>query len=81
MLDFARHAGAALHTARLTGELRQSTDRVLDAREEERRRLRHELHDSLGPILAGISLGLHAAQRMMVNDTDQAHQLVGHLEG
>jgi signal transduction histidine kinase len=80
LLDIARHAGAALHTARLLGDLRQSLDRVLYAREEERRRLRHELHDSVGPILAGISLGLHAARRVMHTDPMQAEQLVNHLE-
>jgi signal transduction histidine kinase len=80
LLEIARHAGAALHTARLLGDLRQSLDGVLDAREEERRRLRHELHDSLGPILAGISLGLHAAKRIMPREPEQAEQLVNHLE-
>jgi signal transduction histidine kinase len=55
-------------------------DRVLYAREEERRRLRHELHDSVGPILAGISLGLHAARRVMRSDAQQAEQLMTHLE-
>lgn len=80
LVDVARHAGAALHTARLLGDLRQSLDRVLYAREEERRRLRHELHDSVGPILAGISLGLHAARRVMHTDPGQAEQLVSHLE-
>ena len=78
--DLATHAGAALHTARLLGDLRQSLDRVLFAREEERRRLRHELHDSVGPILAGISLGLHAARRVMSSDAAQADQLMAHLE-
>ncbi len=81
LLEFARHAGGVLHTVRLLGELRTSMDAALYAREEERRRLRHELHDSLGPILAGISLGLHAARRVMRRDPDQAEQLVGHLEG
>lgn len=80
LLDLAKHAGAALHTARLLGDLRQSLDRVLYAREEERRRLRQELHDSVGPILAGISLGLHAARRVMANDPHQADQLISHLE-
>jgi signal transduction histidine kinase len=80
LVDIAKHAGAALHTARLLGDLRQSLDRVLYAREEERRRLRHELHDSVGPILAGISLGLHAARRIMYSDIEQADQLVTHLE-
>jgi signal transduction histidine kinase len=80
LLDVAKHAGAALHTARLLGDLRGSLDQVLRAREEERRRLRHELHDSVGPILAGISLGLHAARRVMHTDVRQADQLVTHLE-
>jgi signal transduction histidine kinase len=80
LLEVARHAGAALHTTRLLADLRESLDRVLYAREEERRRLRHELHDSVGPILAGISLGLHAARRVMTDDAGQAEQLVSHLE-
>lgn len=80
LIDVAKHAGTALHTARLLGDLRESLDAVLYAREEERRRLRHELHDSLGPILAGISLGLHAARRVMHTDAEQADQLVTHLE-
>ena len=80
LLDIARHGGAVLHTARLLGDLRRSLDGVLYAREQERRRLRAELHDSVGPILAGISLGLHAARRVMRNDLDQAEELVNHLE-
>jgi signal transduction histidine kinase len=80
LTEVARHAGAALHTGRLLRDLRQSLDGALYARDEERRRLRHELHDSLGPIMAGISLGLHAAQRLMIRDPDQAEQLVNHLE-
>src|SRR3954462_7892236 len=80
LVDIARHGGAVLHTARLLGDLRQSLDRVLYAREEERRRLRAELHDSVGPMLAGISLGLHAAGRVMRTDPDQAEVLVNHLE-
>ena len=34
--------------------------RLALAREEERRRLRHDLHDSLGPTLAGVALQLEA---------------------
>jgi two-component system, NarL family, sensor kinase len=75
------HLAAAVRTAGLLSASRQNTDRVLYAREEERRVLRQELHDSLGPILAGISLGLHAAQRVMRRDPHRAEQLVGHLEG
>lgn len=80
VLAIARYTGGVIHAARLLAELRASLDRVLYAREDERRRLRHELHDSLGPILAGISLGLHAVRRLMDSDPDQARQTVGHLE-
>jgi signal transduction histidine kinase len=81
LVELSPHLGAVLHTTRLLGAARQGADRVLYARERERRRLRQELHDSLGPILAGISLGLHAAQRVMRRDPHRAEQLVGHLEG
>lgn len=76
----AHNAGAVLHAARLLRDRRQGLDRVLYAREEERRRLRHELHDRLGPILAAISLGLHTAHRIVARDATQADQLLTHLE-
>jgi signal transduction histidine kinase len=40
--------------------LATARDRALEVRHEERRLLRRELHDSLGPALAGIGLGLAA---------------------
>ncbi|MEO9139534.1 MAG: sensor histidine kinase [Jatrophihabitans sp.] len=76
----AQHAGAVLHTARLLRDRRQALDRVLYAREQERRHLRRELHDRLGPILAAISLGLHTAHRMVTRDATEAEQLLLHLE-
>ncbi len=50
--------GAASGAARLDRRLRLSEARLAVAREEERRRLRHDLHDSLGPALAGVALQL-----------------------
>jgi signal transduction histidine kinase len=52
-------AGPALHGARLVNELVEARARVVIAREDERRRLRRDLHDDLAPTLAG--LGLSAA--------------------
>ena len=46
---------------RLNDDLRRSRERLVVAREEERRRLRHDLHDELGPLLAAIALQLDAA--------------------
>jgi DNA-binding NarL/FixJ family response regulator len=42
-----------LHAQALTEDLKASRERVIDAADEERTRLRRELHDSLGPLLTG----------------------------
>ena len=42
-----------MHAQALTEDLKASRERVIDAAEEERARLRRELHDSLGPLLTG----------------------------
>jgi signal transduction histidine kinase len=66
--DIARRAGAAVHAARLADELRRSRERLVSAREEERRRLRRDLHDGLGPTLAGLTLKLQAARNRLGHD-------------
>jgi signal transduction histidine kinase len=54
--DLARQIGPAVHAVSLTGDLQRSRERLVSAREEERRRLRRDLHDGLGPTLAGLAL-------------------------
>ena len=65
MRDLARHAGAAVYAVRLTDDLQRSRERLVTAREEERRRLRRDLHDGLGPTLAGIAFHLEAMARIL----------------
>ena len=65
---FARQVAAAAQTARVTRDLRRSRERIVLAREEERRRVRRDLHDELGPTLAGIGLGLETAGRAAVRE-------------
>ena len=60
--DIARQAGAAVHAEALTADLLDSRQRLISAREEERRRLRRDLHDGLGPLLTGIGLNVDAAR-------------------
>jgi two-component system NarL family sensor kinase len=65
LADLAPHVTVAVAVVRLTAELRRSQRDVLAAREEERRRLRRDLHDGLGPSLTGISMGLHTLVRRL----------------
>jgi signal transduction histidine kinase len=53
----------ALRAAQLAEELGESRARVLAVRERERRSLRNDLHDGLGPSLSGVALGIEAARR------------------
>jgi two-component system, NarL family, sensor kinase len=69
LAEVARHAGSAVYTARLTRDLRRSRDRLVRAREKERRRILHELHDGVGPTLAAVALGIEASKRSVGNDT------------
>jgi signal transduction histidine kinase len=78
--DLARQAGAAVHAVGLTRDLRRSRERLVAAREEERRRLRRDLHDGLGPTLAGLTFGLEAARRMVDERPDAAGELLSRLE-
>src|SRR5215472_3116070 len=49
------------------------------AREQEKRRLRRELHDGLGPTLAGLTLGLDTAHALSAGQPD-LQQLLGRLK-
>jgi two-component system NarL family sensor kinase len=60
--DLARHAAVTVRAAQLAGELQASRSRIVKAREEERKRLRRELHDGVGPSLAAILMKLEAAR-------------------
>lgn len=60
--DLARYAAVLVRADGLTAELQQSRSRLVSTREEERRRLRRDLHDGLGPSLAAIVLKLNAVE-------------------
>lgn len=76
----ARHAGVVAYAVRLTAELQRARERLVTAREEERRRLRRDLHDGLGPQLASLTLTVGAARELLTSDLAAADALLGELE-
>jgi signal transduction histidine kinase len=87
LLDtLARQAGATGHAVRLTVELQElmvdlqrSREQLVTAREEERLRLRRDLHDGLGPALAGFTLSVGAVRNLLVRDPAAADRLLVQL--
>ncbi len=77
--DLARQGAVAIRAVRLRADLARSHERLLLAREEERRRLRHDLHDGLGPSLAAIGLRAEASAELLSTDPDAARHLLDEL--
>jgi signal transduction histidine kinase len=77
--DLARQAEVAVHGVRLTTDLQHSRERLVATREEERRRLRRDLHDGLGAQLAGLNVQAGTLRRLIARDPDAADELVVEL--
>jgi signal transduction histidine kinase len=77
----ARQAGAAAHAVLLTEDLRRSRELLVSTREEERRRLRRDLHDGLGPSLATLNLKLDAARNLVRRDPEATEAVLVGLKG
>ncbi|GAA0979017.1 hypothetical protein GCM10009555_042930 [Acrocarpospora macrocephala] len=65
LAELARRMGVAVHAERLSADLRRSRERLVVAREEERRRIRNDLHDGLGPTLAALTMRAEAVQDLV----------------
>ncbi len=81
--DLARQVGITVHAVRLTTdlqrltqELQRSRTQLVTAREEERRRLRRDLHDGLGSVLASLNWRAGALRTVLVRDPVAADALV-----
>jgi signal transduction histidine kinase len=66
----------AVHATLLSTQLQASRERLVTAREEERRRLRRDLHDGLGPTLTGVALSADAATNLLATDPDRTRSLL-----
>jgi signal transduction histidine kinase len=79
LTDLARQAGVAVyavgltaHLKQLTGRLQQAREHLITTREEERRRLRRDLHDGLGPTLGHLTLQLDGVRDLIAQDPSAA---------
>jgi signal transduction histidine kinase len=66
----ATQCGPSLQVVQLVRDLRRGRDRLVDERDAERARIRRDLHDGLGPVLAGVALGIEAAARAPTRSAD-----------
>lgn len=75
----ATPVAVAVRADQLAHEVQESRERVISTREEERRRLRRDLHDGLGPVLTGVVLQADAARHLLDTDPRRAAELLGRL--
>jgi len=87
LADLARQIGVAAHAARLTEDLQRantdlqaSRERLVTTREEERKRLRRDLHDGLGPTLAALALKARAVEEHVETEPERARTLAAELK-
>ncbi|MGN6162505.1 MAG: sensor histidine kinase [Marmoricola sp.] len=71
----------AVRSLMLTEQLEESRERILVARDAERRRLRRDLHDGLGPVLASVAFRADAARNSVESRGSEATSLIDTLRG
>jgi two-component system, NarL family, sensor kinase len=80
LAGLAQEAGRAARSVRLIAEVERSRRQLVAGREEERRRLRRDLHDGLGPSVAGARLKVEAARSLAAGRPDAAASLLDELD-
>jgi two-component system NarL family sensor kinase len=77
--DIAHPVALTVNAVELAAKLQRVREQLVTAREEERRRLRRDLHDGLGPTLAGLVMQLDAASNVLRRDPAAVEPLLAGL--
>jgi len=77
--DVGVQVGALVQAVLANRELQRSRQHLVTAREEERRRLRRDLHDGLGPALATLAMRLESVSDLIGRDPAAAAELTDTL--
>ena len=78
--NVAQQAGTAVHALQLTADLQHARQQIVSSREEERRRLRRDLHDGLGPSLAATLLKIGSARALLGQRPEMTDRLLAEME-
>ncbi|MFI7705864.1 sensor histidine kinase [Nonomuraea sp. NPDC049480] len=73
------YAADVAHAVRMAADLQRSRERILTTREEERRRLRRDLHDGLGQTLSAMAMTINMARLSLKSSPESADSLLGEL--
>ncbi|MEV4223757.1 sensor histidine kinase [Nonomuraea sp. NPDC049725] len=79
LATLAPYAADVAHAVRMAADLQRSRERILSTREEERRRLRRDLHDGLGQSLSSMAMIINIARSRLKDSPDSADALLQDL--
>jgi signal transduction histidine kinase len=80
LADLAPSLAATAEALRLRGALEASRLRAIAELAEAQRRMRRDLHDGLGPVLAGLRLAIGTARRLIGTAPDEAQRVLAEAQ-
>ncbi len=81
LIFFAKQAGVLIENAMLATHLQKAHEALVTVRAEERRRIRRDLHDGLGPSLAALRMELAAARNLSSSNIAASSELIEEMKG